>query len=47
MFIAALLTIIKTWKQMSIDRVMDKKDVVHILYETLLSQNEVIPFAAT
>ena len=47
MFIAALLTIIKTWKQMSIDRVMNKKDVVHILYEILLSHNEAMPFAAT
>ena len=34
-FIAALLAIIKTWKQMSIDRVMDEKDVVYILYEIL------------
>ena len=48
MFTAALFTIAKTWKQMSIDRGMDKEDVVHI-YNGILAvkKNEIMPFAAT
>jgi len=37
-FIAALFTIIKLWKQpVSIDRRMDKEDVVHIYHGILFS----------
>ena len=40
-FIAALFTIAKTWKQMSIDRWIDKEDVVHVYNGILLRhQNE-------
>ena len=37
MFTAALFTIARTWMQMSIDRGMDKEDVVHIHNGALLS----------
>ena len=37
MFKAALFTIARTWMQMSIDRGMDKEDVVHIHNGALLS----------
>ena len=51
MFIAALFSIAKTWKQgkMSISTGMDKEDVEHIYYGILLShkKNEIMPFAAT
>ena len=50
MFIAALFTIVRTWKQPKCpsDRGMDKEDVVHI-YSGILSikKNEIMPFAAT
>ena len=50
MFIAALFTIARTWKQpMSIDRKMDKEDVIYIHNGILLShkKNALMPFAAT
>ena len=39
MFITALFTIARTWKQpkLSIDKGMDKEDVVHVYNEILLS----------
>ena len=41
MFIAALFTIARTWKQpLSINRGMDKEDVVHIYNEILLSHKK-------
>ena len=41
MFIAALFTIAKTWKQsMFTDRGMDKEDVVHIYDRILLSHRK-------
>ena len=50
-FIAALFTIARTWKQpiCPINRVMDKEDVVHIYNGILLSQkrNKIVPFAET
>ena len=48
MFIAALFTIAKTGKQISIDRGMDK-EVVHIYNGILLSHknNEIMPVVAT
>ena len=50
MFIAALFTIAKAWKQHKCpDRRMDKEDVVHTYNGLLLShkKNEIMPFAAT
>ena len=50
MFIAALFTIARTWKQpMSIDRKMDKEDVIYIHNGILLShkKNEIMLSAAT
>ena len=50
MFIATLFKIAKTWRQpMSINRRMDKEDVVCIYNGILLSheKNEIMPFAAT
>ena len=51
MFIAALFSIAKTWKQgkISISTGMDKEDVEHIYNGILLShkKNEIMPFAAT
>ena len=48
MFNATLFTISKTWKQ-SIDRRMDKEDVVHIRNEILLNHknNDLMPFVST
>ena len=49
MFIASLFTISKTWKQpISINRGMDKEDVVQIYNRILLSykKNEIMSFAA-
>ena len=40
MFIAALFTIARTWKQMSINRWMDKEDAVHIYNGILLSHKK-------
>ena len=44
MFIAALFTVARTWKQpsqdMSINRGMDKEDVVHIYNGILLSHKK-------
>ena len=50
-FIAALFTIAKTWKQatqVSINRRMDKEDMIHIYSEVLLShkKTEMMPFPA-
>ena len=51
MFTAALFTIVKTWKQPkcpSIDRGMDKEDVVHIYNGILaITSNKIMPFSAT
>ena len=48
MFIAALLTIAKILEAtyLSIDRWMDKEDVVHI-YNGILLSHEILPFATT
>ena len=49
MFVAALFTIARTWStKMSINRWMDKEDVVHIYNGMLLShkKDEIMPFAA-
>ena len=43
MFIAALFTIVRSWKQPkcpSTDRVMDKEEVVHIYNRILLSHKK-------
>ena len=40
MFIAALVTITKIWKQPSTDGCMDKEDVVHIYNGTLLNHKK-------
>ena len=51
MFIAALFAIAKTWNNalMSINRKMDKKDVVRIHngYYSAIKKDEIMPFAAT
>ena len=49
MFIAALFTVVKTWKQPSIDRGMDEEEVVHMYtmeYNSAI-KNEIMPFAPT
>ena len=48
-FIAALFTVVKTWKQPSIDRGMNKEEMIRIYNEVLLMhlKDEVMPFAAT
>ena len=46
MFIAALFTIAKTWKQPKCPSTgMEKEDVVHIYNG--IKKNEIMPFAAT
>ena len=45
MFIS-LFTIAKTWKQMFISRVVDKKDMVHI-WNLSHRENKIMPFSAT
>ena len=47
MFTAALFTITKTWKQLKINRWMDKENVVHITleYYSAIEKNETMPTA--
>ena len=52
MFIAALFTIARTWKQpecSQVDKGMDKKDVVHVSveYYLVIKKNKIMSFAAT
>ena len=52
MFIEALFTIARTWKQpecSQVDRGMDKKDVVHVsvAYYLVIKKNKIMSFAAT
>ena len=52
MFIAALFTIAKTWKQpecSQVDRGMDKKGVVRVPmeYYPVIKKNKIMPFEAT
>ena len=48
MFIAALFTVAKVWKQSKCLSTVDKEDVVHIYNGTLLShkKNEILPSVA-
>ena len=40
LFIAVLVTVIKTWKQMSIDRGMNEEDEVYIYSRIIFSHNK-------
>ena len=40
LFIAVLVTVIKTWKQMSIDRGMNEEDEVHIYSRIIFSRKK-------
>jgi len=49
-FIAALFTMAKTWKQMSINREVDKEDVAYVYileYYSAIKRMKYLPFAAT